>query len=880
MQYRLLGPLEVREGDRSLPLGGAKQRALLALLVLNANRVVPRERLIDELWGDEPPETAVASVQVYVSRLRKLLPPESLVTRSPGYVLVVEPEAIDLARFEHLLSEGREALSGDDPTRASKVLREALALWRGPALSEFAESFARIEGARLEDLRLAALEERVEADLASGRHGELAGELESLIAVSPHRERLRRQLMLALYGSGRQAEALQAYRQARAALDELGLEPGEELRQLEKQILTQDAVLAPTSQKTNLPAAPTPLVGRMREVREVLELVRMNPLVTLTGAGGSGKTTLALRAARELVGDFADGVWFVPLAALTDPALVESTIAQVLGARGELNEFLRGRQLLLLVDNLEQLLPDAARIVARLETKVLATSRERLNIKEEQEYPVPTLPLDDAVRLFTQRARRLEPRFEPDEHVPEVARRLDGLPLALELAAARVRALTPQQIVERLGHSLELLTGGARDAPERQRTLRATLEWSYQLLDREEQALFARLAVFAGGCTLEAAEQVAHAELDVLQSLVDKNLLRHGEERFWMLETIRELALEKLELLEDAERLRHRHAEYLLDFIPAYAGTDDAALTPRWSAETDNVRAAFAWALQARQADLALKLAGRYALSRITTRERVSWLDAALLLADRADPGIRATGLAQAASSHYALGDYDLAAVLAQRSLDEFLVLGDPSGQSLALRWLGLAELARGEIDRARERLERGLELAESGSTSDRRAALHALGEFERDAGNVDRAAALLGEALRLALDAGVTGHAASIEHGLGDTALVSGDAAAAELHYRRALSSGRDLGLTTLVVVCLAGLASVAARRGERERAGRLWGASEAFQRAMGMRSLPGQRPLYKEALATVAGLEFEHAAETARNAEPDEALAAALAD
>jgi YVTN family beta-propeller protein len=262
MEYRVLGPLEVRDGEQSLPLAGAKQRALLALLLVNANRVLSRDRLIDELWGERPPETAVTSLQVYVSRLRKLLPPETLLTRPPGYLLELEPDQLDLRRFERLLGKGREALAAGDPERAAHVLHEALALWRGPALAEFAfEPFAQAEIGRLEDLRLAAVEERIEADLKLGRHADLIGELEALIAENPHRERLRGQLMLALYRSGRQAEALEAYRDARRALvDELGIEPSEQLQELEKQILMHDAALeAPPSRETVASRAPRPV---------------------------------------------------------------------------------------------------------------------------------------------------------------------------------------------------------------------------------------------------------------------------------------------------------------------------------------------------------------------------------------------------------------------------------------------------------------------------------------------------------------------------------------------------------------------------------------------------------------------------------------------
>ena len=439
--------------------------------------------------------------------------------------------------------------------------------------------------------------------------------------------------------------------------------------------------------------------------------------------------------------------------------------------------------------------------------------------------------------------------------------------------------MTPQQIVERLGRSLDLLTGGARDAPERHSTLRATIEWSYRLLDEPEQVLFARLAVFVGGCTLAAAEQVADAELDVLQSLVDKNLLRHSEARFWMLETISTLALEKLELREDAEQLRRRHAEYLIEFLRTLemAGAD-ADRRAREHAETDNLRAAVEWALHRQHADLALSLALRNA--QFTAPERARWLDASLLLADRAEPTLRADALAQAAFVHTVLGDFDQVETLAQRSLDEFVALGDPVGQSTALQRMAFAAEARGENDRARELLEESLELAEATGTTTHRWSLHNLAELELHTGNLDRAASLYKEALQLALDATDTQQVAQNELGLGDTALAAGDTAAAEHHYLRALSLTREIVYRRGIAYSLAGLASVAARRGQRERAGRLWGASDAFQRASGIELLAFERVLYEEALAAVAGSEFEHAANATRNAQPDEALAAALAD
>jgi predicted ATPase len=421
-----------------------------------------------------------------------------------------------------------------------------------------------------------------------------------------------------------------------------------------------------TLHQTNLPVQPNVLVGREHELAEVSELLRAGTLVTLTGPGGSGKTRLALQAAAELADEFPDGVWFVSLAAVGDPALVESTVAQVLGAPDDLNDFVREKKLLLVLDNLEQLLPEAAPVVAALEARVLATSRERLNVSREQEYPVPTLASTEAVTLFTQRARQLKPDFEPDEHVTEIASRLDGLPLALELAAARVKVLTPEQILARLGSSLKLLTSGSLDLPERQRTLRATIEWSDELLDEVERRLFAVLAVFAGSFDLEAAEAVAGADVDTLGSLIDKSLLRQTVDgRFFMLETIRGYALGRLDSAGEERALRASHAAFFVAFAEAaehgLRTGMHAAWLARLDAERDNLRAAIETLLRAGGGDDLLRLTSsmwRFWETRSASEGR-QWLESALLSGAASSPELRGRATFGLARLTYFQGDYD-----------------------------------------------------------------------------------------------------------------------------------------------------------------------------------------------------------------------------
>ncbi len=472
MRFGILGPFEVADDQgRELALGGRKQRAVLAVLLLHAGEVVSSQRLIDELWGERAPATADKTVQVYVSNLRKALGGGLLVTRGGGYVLQAEAADVDVECFRALVADGRRALSASDAQGAAEALREALGLWRGPPLADFAyEPFAQREIARLEEARVAALEDRIDADLALGEHAGLVGELEALVGEHPLRERLRGQLMVALYRSGRQADALTAYREASHLLrDELGLEPSESLQGLERSILRHDPTLHPAAHAAsvpagNLPVPATPFLGRARELAEITALLRNagTRLLTLTGVGGSGKTRLALQAAEACAADHGDGAWFVGLADVADPELIAPTICEALEVAEQpgltaaqcLKSWLRDHERLLVLDNLEQLATGAAVLAELLAScpglALLTTSREPLHLAGEQQYEVPVLEREDAIELFISRVRAVTPLLSIEvELAREICERLDRLPLAIELAGARAKILSPAEILAR-----------------------------------------------------------------------------------------------------------------------------------------------------------------------------------------------------------------------------------------------------------------------------------------------------------------------------------------------------------------------------------------------------------------------------------------------
>jgi len=742
IDFAILGPLEVRADGRILPLGSPKQRSLLALLLVHANETVSRDRLIDELWGDAPPATVESGFHVYLSRLRRLLDSVggrgALVRETHGYRLRVGPDQLDATRFESLVGEGNEALAAGRAELAAARFREALALWRGPALADVeSEPFATAARARLEEARVSALEQRLEADLGLARHRQLIGELETLVSQHPYRERLRAQLMLALYRSGRQAEALRAYQEARRTLaDVLGLEPGQGLKELEQAILRQDPILEverpaepepPPRPATSLPIAPTPLIGRERELEEAARLLGAHRLVTLTGPGGSGKTRLALQLAADAVDAFRDGVVWVELQSLRDPELVLPTIARALGTDEMFSEGTADRHALLVLDNFEHLLaaaPGVGDLPGRLpRSKLLVTSREPLRVAAEYEYPVAPLREREAVALFVERARAARPRFQLTggnaTAVAEICARVDKLPLAIELAAARTRLLAPEALLGRLDQRLPLLTGGARDAPERHQTLRATIDWSYRLLGEAEQGLFARLSVFAGGCTFDAVNAVCLPEsqlgLDALAGmdrLVQTSLLRSeeqpgGQPRFVMLETLREYANERLEESGEAEVIRRRHAEYFLgdpeDVERFWRPEETAERLRRVYAELENLRFALDWAHGTRS-ELELALAVLYQRGHaVVPADARARLEAALANGSPQRPQLRARALAAAGGFARQQLDFAVARERLEESLRLYRDLQDLTGEAMALaRLRALATMCGDENEELR----------------------------------------------------------------------------------------------------------------------------------------------------------------------------------
>ncbi|GAA5120895.1 BTAD domain-containing putative transcriptional regulator [Pseudonocardia adelaidensis] len=697
MRFGVLGPLAVWAADGSpVRVPERKVRALLADLIVHEGRPVAVERLVEHLWGGREPADPLNTLQTKVSQLRRTLGRDLVVRQPPGYLLRLEPGALDVHRFRALTARAREA---PDVGERAALLTDALALWRGPALADVRdEPFAAAAAARLDEERLAAEEERAEALLALGgaELGPLVAELGQLVARHPLRERLRGLHMRALYRAGRQGEALAGFAALRSALvAELGLEPGPELVALQRAILAQDPALhGPPARPRHTVAAPlTELVGREEAVARVHERLRVARLVTLTGPGGVGKTSLAVAVAREQ-----PAACLVELAGLDRQVCPEDecpaehwVVAAVAGALGvrdsgdlvhRVAEALAESPTLLVLDNCEEVVDAVATIAGRLlravpGLRVLATSREPLGVAGEVLHEVPPLEpppeggdleavrASSAARLFVSRAAAVAPGFVLDAGtapaVAAICRRLDGLPLALELAAGRVRALGVHELLARLDDRFALLAGGPRDAPDRQRTLRAVVDWSWELLTPGEQVVLRRLAVHPEGCDLEAAEAICAGGgvgpgevLDLLTRLVDRSLVVAKAPRFRLLETVAAYGLERMAEAGELDRVRQRHSAHYLALAeraePELRGADQRRWLERLDAEAANLRAAVDHLVQqADGAEQALRLVQAlcwYWFLRGRTGEAVRSLRAALAVPGAAPEGARAQAAA------------------------------------------------------------------------------------------------------------------------------------------------------------------------------------------------------------------------------------------
>jgi predicted ATPase/DNA-binding SARP family transcriptional activator len=768
LDIRVLGSIELARNGVPVPVGGPKPRLALALLAAHRGSVVSTDRICDELWGDHQPADPAAVLQSHLSRLRRLLRPDAaIVARPPGYMLDVSTDTVDAGRFE-LLCERASGTS--DPRMAVELFEGALALWRGPAFDEFVDHEWVIPvAARLNELRANASEQLFEARLELGVDATVVGDLERAVVEQPLRERLWCQWIVALYRCGRTAEALRRAESYRVLLlEELGLDPSPTFRELEVRVLNEDPALAHGIYESRRPSPrrrpgeTTKLVGRERELVELISLVGSQRMVTLIGPGGVGKTKLAKRLASELWDEFDGAVFIVELAAVHDPASTVASLAtatdvqqrQHLSVEETLIEYLRSRHALLVLDNCEHLRATIASLTERFLSSCprltfLATSREVIGLPGELVWRVRPLevPMEGsgasvvaevpAARLFVERAIAARPGFAlgPDNvaDVVRIVRRLDGLPLTIELAAARVRAMSASALAERLDNGFQLLSGAQPSVAFRHRTVDDLVAWSYDLLEPDEQVLFSRLSVFTGAFELDAVEGVCGAQDQgvakipmLLANLVDKSMVQvsdAGPPRYRLLETLQEYGRERLVDVGARDALRGRHALWYLNLAErcatGLAGPDESNAVALLDREFENLRAAYLWSIEYADVDVALRLVAalREYGFRCMHTEISGWADAVGVLPNASEHSRYPVVVAVGAYGRFVRGDLEGAIDLGQHAVEAADRLHvDSSG--LAERALGNAWFYRGEVSRGMHWMDLMVDSAETGSAA------------------------------------------------------------------------------------------------------------------------------------------------------------------
>ncbi len=969
MEFSVLGPLRVTEGDEEIVIRKGVARRLLLALLLHPGDVVSTPTLMDLLWGEELPQNPANALQIQVSYLRRTLAAGSvdgaqpIQTRAGGYAIDVAESQLDVHRFERLVGQLPVVVGVTDSGAMSDLLAvvdEALGLWRGEALADAAgEPFVAGTVTRLEEMRWRCIETRLDLLLAVGRHREVTETAADLLTVQPLRERLYEQLMLALYRSGRQAEALATYDRAREhLLDELGLDPGPDLQKLQVAVLAQDPQLdltpvpredpeqqvsvveraSPPAVLAHVPLPATEIIGRGAELVRITEMTERNRMVTLTGPGGAGKTRLAVELAR--VGPCCT-VWFVDLGAIEMPDLVAQTVAVAIGAKigpgqdpaESIAAMLSTECGMLVLDTCEHVLGAAGHVASTVlrrapEVKVLATSRRALGISGEIAWPVPPLGIASpdatdpdeiaaaaSVQLFRARAQAVRPDFALTEanaaDVAAICASLDGLPLAIELAAVRVDVFEPATIRARLRDRFDLLTDGAADASARQQTLRGAIEWSVELLTDAQRAYFARLGVFAGGFDLDAAAAIASpppsdtstAEpMELLAGLVRHSMVvRDGPDRYRLLDTLRAYAADLLAEL-DADETRRRHALHYTavaeELELAIRGIHQGDALTRLRAEIANFRAAAEWSVVVGDLDIATRLSGALAWfwtldghldianhhlrqaveftdAPPAARAKVLWgysllvaslgdLDEALeagqlstaLAREAADDAAIGAGLNAVAVAQWALGDTDASIVSHDEAIARFVAADDIWGESVCrtLRARTALDIAAPDAQRL---LEAALDAAER--SRDAHVIALALGlvaqRHERD-GDLQTALANAEESLRLHDSIGYSEGSISALHLLGRLETKLGDREAACAHLCRALRLGRKMQHAAAICEALEGLAVLAHGDGDLEAAASMLAAVDAERTARKLSIRPDDAEAVaaaRDAIATI---------------------------